>query len=362
MNNIRQKKRKLHITRKAVLSLMLGASIAVSVCGCSLSENALPKVVFTTGFRDNEVFRIEDSVCTIQEMMVYLINTQNGYENTFGYDIWSKETASGTVETQLKESVLAKVAQIKAMNLLAKEMEIELDDSEQQKAKDAAKSYYESLSDADIAAMKGVTEDEIAKIYSEYALADKLYDYIIRDINPEISDDEARTITVEQILVKTYTLNASGEKVPFSDSEREKARLTIQMVVNQLKEGASFEELVAEYNEADEGTISFGKGDMEEIYENTAFNLGNEEVSSVIETSEGFCIIKCISTFNREETEANKEKIVAQRKRQVFGEQYDAFVATLNKELNENLWNSITVTSDEGVTASNLWDVYYEFF
>ena len=35
----------------------------------------------------------------------------------------------------------------------------------------------------------------------------------IRDINPEISDDEARTIMVEQILIKTYALDGNGKRV-----------------------------------------------------------------------------------------------------------------------------------------------------
>ncbi len=37
-------------------------------------------------------------------------------------------------------------------------------------------------------------------LYREYAMADKVYQLIIQDINPEISDDEARKITVQQIL------------------------------------------------------------------------------------------------------------------------------------------------------------------
>ena len=38
-------------------------------------------------------------------------------------------------------------------------------------------------------------------------------EHLIADINPEISDDEARTITVQHILIKTYSLNEDGEKV-----------------------------------------------------------------------------------------------------------------------------------------------------
>ncbi|WP_242875391.1 peptidylprolyl isomerase [Butyrivibrio sp. INlla14] len=329
--------------------------------GCGLSEGTA-KVVFTTGFSNNEVFRIEDSVCSIQEVMVYLINTQNGYESTFGSQIWEAQTDQGTVSTQLKESVLAKLAQIKAMNLLAADMGITLDESELQNAKEAAAAYYDTLNQSDVDAMYGATEDTIFQVYSEYALADKVYDYIIRDINPEISDDEARTITVEQIFLKTYSLNAAGEKVPFNESEKNTTYLKATSIKNQLIEGSTFEELMTNYNEAEESTISFGKGEMDEAYEQAAFNLGTDEVSGIVETSDGYVIIKCISTFNREQTEYNKVRIVAERKREVFGEKYDAFVDTLTKELNEELWDSIEVTSNEAVTTSDLWKVYDVYF
>ncbi len=351
-------KRRKHFLIEYMLILVLALSMNLTACGINDST----KIVFTTGFKDDEVFRIEQSVCSLQEIMVYLINTQNGYEKTFGSDIWLSETDNGTVEVRLKESILAKVAQIKAMNLLAKEMEISLDDNEINKANSAASEYYESLSEEDINAMKGASLETIAQIYNEYALADKLYEYIIRDINPEISDDEARTITVEQIFLKTYSLDASGEKVPYGSSEKNAVLYRMRSIKNQLVDGTSFEELVSNYNEAEEATISFGKGDVDEAYEKAAFNLGTDEISDIVETKEGYVLIKCISTFNREETEYNKLKIVAQRKKEVFGEQYDAFVSTLTKELNEDLWNSITVTSDEKVTASSLWDVYNEYF
>ncbi|SCY61791.1 foldase protein PrsA [Butyrivibrio sp. INlla14] len=353
-------KHKVHIFQRSLCMALLITSL-FGLSGCGLSEGTA-KVVFTTGFSNNEVFRIEDSVCSIQEVMVYLINTQNGYESTFGSQIWEAQTDQGTVSTQLKESVLAKLAQIKAMNLLAADMGITLDESELQNAKEAAAAYYDTLNQSDVDAMYGATEDTIFQVYSEYALADKVYDYIIRDINPEISDDEARTITVEQIFLKTYSLNAAGEKVPFNESEKNTTYLKATSIKNQLIEGSTFEELMTNYNEAEESTISFGKGEMDEAYEQAAFNLGTDEVSGIVETSDGYVIIKCISTFNREQTEYNKVRIVAERKREVFGEKYDAFVDTLTKELNEELWDSIEVTSNEAVTTSDLWKVYDVYF
>ena len=333
----------------------------VLITGCS-ADTLGRKVVFTTGFSDNEVFRIEDVSCSLTETMVYLVNMQNGYEATFGSEIWRQQTDSGTVEDRLKESVLAKVAQIKVMNLLASENGIELDESELEKAKSAAEEYYETLSDSDKEAMNNVTVSDLAQIMAEQALANKLYDYIIRDINPEISDDEARTITVEQIFVKTYNLDQSGNKVPFEEKDKARAHDRIREAFIKLMNGGDFDEVLEQYNEADEGTISFGKGEMDSAYETAAFNLGTDEVSGIVETRDGYVIIKCISTFNREETETNKVKIMEQRKREVFGKEYDAFVETLTKELNSKLWYRVSLMTDSDATSSKLMDIYHKHY
>ena len=327
---------------RTLLALPLALAVSLTtLTGCGM-ESLDRKVVFTTGFSDQEVFRIEDSSCSLTEMMYYLNNTQKSYESSFGSGIWQQQTDSGTVEDRLKDSVLAKVAQIKAMNLLAAENGIELDENEIKEASAKASEYFATLTDDDKKAMNDVTLEDIISIYEEQAVADKLYDYIIRDINPEISDDEARTITVEQILIKTSTVDDDGNRVEYTSREKDAAHMRAREVLKKImNEEATFEELMAEYNEADESTISFGKGEMESSFEDAAFDLGTDKVSGIVETSEGYAIIKCISTFNREETEANKVDIVEERKREVFGAQYDAFVATLTKELNEKLWNSI---------------------
>lgn len=103
------------------------------------------------------------------------------------------------------------MAQVKTMNLLAKQHEVTLDEKEEEKVKEAAHAYYAGLNETEIRKMD-ISEETIEKLYAEYALADKVYEYIIKDINPEISDDEARTITVEHILIKTYTLDGAGKK------------------------------------------------------------------------------------------------------------------------------------------------------
>ena len=210
--------------------------------------------------------------------------------------------------------------------------------------------------------MDGVTQETVLQLYEEYALADKLYQYTIRDINPEVSDDEARTITVQQIMLKTYTLDASGQKVSVSDSSKQVIYKKMQEIQKQISSGTAFETLAEKYNEADAVTISFGKGDVDSALENAAFNLATDQVSDIIETGDGYEIIKCVTTFNRQETEANKVKIVEERKKEAFGQQYDDFADNLTRELNTELWKKVTLPHDDQITTSSFFEVYNKYF
>jgi foldase protein PrsA len=210
--------------------------------------------------------------------------------------------------------------------------------------------------------MLNVTRDDIVNMYSEYALAGKVYEYLIADINPEISDDEARTITVQHILIKTYTTNEEGERVPYSENAKREAFLKAKEALQRARDGEDFSQLISEYSEDTNDTYTFGKGTMDEDFEEASFNLGTDEISDIVETDHGYHIIKCISTFNRSETDRNKVKIVEQRRKEVFNEEYSKFVEGLTKNLNEKLWESVGFIDDENVKTDSFFSVYKDVF
>lgn len=346
---------------KKLTALFACVWLLLSLTACGESGNGT-KVIFTTGFGGDEVFRIGGSVCTVPEMMVYLTNTQNRYESVYGPEVWEVSLENVTMEENVKETVLAKLAQIKTMYLLAKDREVALDEAERRQVEQAAGEYFDSLNETEIELM-GVKYDTIEQLYEEYALADKVYRYIIQDINPEISDDEARTITVQHILFRTYTMDGAGNRVDYSERLRQSVREKACEVQQQAVSGEyDFVDLASRYSEDSTITYSFGKGDMEEGFEEVAFSLETGEVSPVIETDVGYHIIKCISTFDREQTDLNKLEIVEQRRREVFGQEYDAFVETLARQLNTGLWEDLALLHDEAVTTADFFDIYAKYF
>lgn len=344
---------------KPIVGIFTAVTMSLCVMGCGAKDENT-KIVLTTGFAKDELFRIGSVSCSQAEFMVYLTNTQNQYENVYGSEIWKTSVGDITLEDNIKDTVLAKIAQIKTMYLLAKEHQISLTDSELQSVKAAAKQYFDSLNETEIASMN-VTQEVIENLYVEYAHADKVYHSLIADINPEISDDEARTITVEHILFKTYIKDGAGNRVDYSDSMKEEIYKIAEGVYEKAISGEeSFTELAREYSGDATIRYSFGKGELDPVFEEAAFRLGTDEISEIVETSTGYEIIKCISTFDVEETDANKIKIVEKRKNEAFGNTYDAFVATLVRNLNETLWEEISLIESDMVSTDSFYDVYNE--
>lgn len=314
------------------------------------------RYVLTTGFERTELMRINGVSTYLPQMMLYLTTVQNQYEEIYGESIWNQPYNDVSLEDRVKDMVLAKLAQIKVMNLMASEYELTLNEVELEKINKASDEFFEGLNDVEKETLK-LTRADIFTAYSEYALAEKVYDYVIKDVNPEISDDEARTLTIQEIFIKTYSLDANGNKIKYSDrglkEARDKARLVRELAVT---EGESFEALQAKYDEGGIKTCSFGRDEVELEIEDVAFSLSQNEVSDVIETVDGYYIIKCISDFDLLETQANKIVILRERKSRAFNEQYDLYLKSITKILNKSLYDSIKMIHDPQVKTSTFFD------
>lgn len=344
---------------KSVLFLLLTAILIFSSCGWNKSS-----IVFTTGLNDQELFKISSSICTLPEVMVYLTTEKNQYESAYGVEMWEQDFGGVTLEEYLKETILGQIAQIKCMNLLAKQYKLELTEEEEQLVDSAAKKYFGMLSEDEIAYM-GVDKKTIEGLYREYAMANKVYAEITKDVSPEVSDDEARTITVEHILFKTYYLDEQGNRKEMSADEKKAQYQKAAQVLQRAKSAASeleFREIAKETTEDTEIEYAFGKGQMDPAFEEAAFNLDKGEVSDIVETEYGYHIIKCISNFDKEETDANKAVIVEKRKTEAFDKVYGEFIKSLPSEFNDKLWDSLTFEVNDKVKTREFFDVYNQYF
>ena len=338
-------------------------TILLTLTGCAKSDKT---VVLTTGFNKDEVFKVatsdETAVCTYPEVMVFLNDLTSQYTNAYGGDILNIAADGRTMAESIKDAVLADLSQIKAMRMLAAEEGVSLSENEMELSREAASEYYSSMSNG-MRNYLGADEEIYAEMFGEYALVNKYYNQMIADINPEISDDEARTITVYHIFVRTYDLLEDGSKQLMSAEDRKRAYELAVKLRDMANDGEhDFKELAMEYSDSSSIEYSFGLGETPESFETAAFNLGKDEISDVIATDNGYHIIKCISTFNMEETDRNKERISQEKKEAVFGSQYDEFAKTLITSINDELWDEIVPRVNSEMNPLTFMEVYHKYF
>lgn len=343
---------KIKITKWIAVMAALCSILTFTACGSKSTSIA-------TNIGKPFVFKIGSERAEETEFLLYLTNIANKYEKVYGTGFWElKEEDGTTMLDKCKNLALAQLAQVKAMKLLAKEKEIVLSEEENAMVLQAAQQYMDTLSSEEKAALGIEDISVIQEIYCDKFLADKLYLYLIRDVNPEISDDEARIITVQHILLKTYTVDDHGNRTELDAGACSKVLKKAEEILEEALDGESFESLTSKYNEDSKSTYSFGKGDMEEAFEKVAFDLAKDEISKVVRTSQGYHIMKCISTLDREQTDLNKEKLLISRKQQVFGETYNQFVAELKKQENKDLIQNMVLPGFDVADTMEMFEIY----
>lgn len=316
--------------RRRVLTGMLAA--AFFLCGCNIGGK---QIVFTNGASSEEVFNIGGDTCNLTEARMYLANYQNIYGKSYGIDLWQQGFQKKKLEKYIKEVGLSEMTKIVCMGLLAQEQGISLTEEEEQSIKTAAVEYYQSLNEAELT-YTGASEEDIVSMYKDYALANKVYQSLTKSVDEEVSDDEARIMEAMQIYVVSQE--------------------TANEVSAKLMAGEDFAAVASNYNEKPTIEISFGRGEMPKEVEETVFELDNEEISSCITTEDGYYFIKCINKFNEELTDANKSNILEAREKEVFENVYEEFVAGLTSNINEEVWDGITLVTDGSISTDSFFE------
>lgn len=347
--------------KRLIIAALLCLSLGSSVYGCSSQT----KGVFSAELKNNELFRINDSVCTLAEAKIYLTNLQDQYESVYDSNMWDEECGDITIEDYVKKTVVSQLAQIKSMALFAKEHEVELTEDEINTINKAAKEYYGSLNEDEIKYM-GITESDVAAAYSDYMLANKIYSSLTNETDTEVSDDEARVIKIQQIVINKFTIDSSGEQEEKTDEEKEEAKSAAyekaKSVLEKAQNGDDFPTLADNYSDIENCEISLGRGEISENLEKVIFDMENDEISDIIETEESYYIVKCLNSYDMEATDANKAVIIEQRKTKAFDEVYEVFVNSLDSCFNEELWSTVTFEKNENIKTSDFFDVYNRYF
>lgn len=311
------------------------------------------KIVLTTGFQDEELFRIDSDSCFAYEAIIYIANINNQYKKLYGNEFLTASVNGIYPSNDINNQVLAKITKVKVMDEMAGNYLVGLDDSDHEIIAEAAAEYYNGLTAADRQALGITNIDAIIKMYEEYRLAEKVYEYIVKDTNPEISDDEARTMIVKQIY-----FNSNG----LSDLEKSQLLNRANEVKKKAMDGEDFDSLAAANSDNEQVNYSYTKLSIDQKLKDKAFELSKDEISDVMEGEAGYYIILCVDPFDRAATDTTKEAIIKDKKLEVFESSYNRFAKDRRCYFNDEVWKEITSKDYSDIETAGFFDIYYNYF
>lgn len=275
------------------------------------------------------------------ETMVLLTTEKLRYENVYTEEIWTAAVdASGTTfENVLLPQVHDFLIELKNMSNMAEEQEITLTSREKELVAEAAGKYYMALGSENAKAFD-LEQSDVTELYTDYWISEKLVEQLTGALNLEVSDSEAKVITVSQIEV----------------SDRETAEEVLEMVQEASEE---FYSIAKEYSEQEEIKKQIYRGMMSDAYEDAAFAMEEGEVSGVIYSDGKYYLLQCVDDYDEEATKLRKDQMMREKKTEAFHTSYQAYKAEHPLIGDEELWNTLSVNNCPKVDA-DFFAIYEE--
>ncbi|MEY8338798.1 peptidyl-prolyl cis-trans isomerase [Lachnospiraceae bacterium 62-35] len=281
---------------------------------------------------------------TIPQAMIIVATERNRYEAVYTDRIWNvKMNEEGTTfETYLLEQIKSFLEEMRTVTMMAKERGIRLNGAEMETISRLTDDYYKRLTREDIDYM-GIRREDVQRMYEEYCLANKMVTETTKDMDLEVSDNEAKVIGLEQIEVWN----------------EETAELVCQKI---QEEGADFAAIAAEYSLNPELKRNLGRGEEDEALENAAFALKEGEISEVIQVGPAYYIVKCTNEYDVDATRERKKVLEIEKKDQVFRQIYNEYTAENPVDFGEGMWKKLEFSGGGGCTTTNFFQLYQEYF
>lgn len=325
------KKRKKQGMWKQVLVVCTASLMMAAVTGCS--DTGIPIV---SEVRENKGY-------SDAQAMIIITTEKNRYREIYSDEIWpvAVDSSGTTFQAYLLKAVHDYLDEWKLLNLLADDHQITLTSQEKEQLRKLSEAYFNGLTPEDIAYM-GVTMEDISYMYEQYYRVNQVVDELTKDVNLEISDSEAKIITVQEIIL----------------SSENAAQAAYAQVI---AEGAEFADVARSYSEDPEIEKQVGRNERPKVYEDNIFILGPGEIGPIILDGETYYIVKCISDYDEEATLERKQRLALLRKDQAFRQIYDDFAAEHHIASQGAVWNKVSFTDDDKSTTTNFFELYHEY-
>ncbi len=287
------------------------------------------------------------------------------YSSYFGDNFWTMDMGTDdegnaqTFEDYAKEQIIARIKQIIVLNNHAEEAGASLSEDEEKQCEEYAEAFAKDESGAEILAECGADKDDMTEIYEENALAAKVQEYMVKDTDTNVSDDEARETTISRVVFATTTTDDEGNTVDMSDEEKAQVLSTAQAALAKLQSGTDIADIAKEQNYTNTSeTFAVGESEEGEAFEKLLATMKDGDITQEVqECDNGYVIARLDAYTDADATESNRQSIISERQQTKFSEVYDGWTKDLEAEwnydedVNQELWAELVLHTEESTAT-----------
>lgn len=341
--------------KRIVSMIIVGAMSAALLSGCG-SQGASGSTK-----TEDAALTMEQGSVTMGEARLYAYVMKSQYEAYYGSSIWDMEVEDGvTFGDSMKDVITNQLVQMILLSSQAEDYGVSLSDEDNTAVEEYVENFKTNIGE-EIMTEEGITEDDVRSVVQKSTLAGNVYQAMFDKEEVELTDEEkadATCIKVQHVLVSTTETTKKddeGNNVDMTDEEIEAyksgQKAKAEEALQKAKNGEDFQALADEYSSENAGfEFSFDKNgydpvnmtSMVEPFYTAAWQLGEGEISDLVESQYGYHIIKCVSLNDEEATAASIESTESTKK-----------AASLDERLNK-LMDEVAYTESEEWKAYTL--------
>ncbi len=336
---------------KRSFGCILAVVMLICITGCN-------RVKITTGLTKSQFAKIDGVVVSMDVAELLLSEYKYSYEQLFDSQVWNKSIGDATTEEYVKNKTASTLRNIILAGNMSGELRITLTDAENNRIEEAAQDYIDSLG-REAATLE--LREAVEEFYYYLLLADKGFYGVTDSVDTKVSTDEARRIYVQYIFFGTTEYDEEHRVVSFSKGEKLAKKDIAQGVLKKALDGEDFLALAGEYSDDVINSMELGQGETDKEFEKAAYMLESGEISSVIETENGYYIIKCINYNVESDYEEQCERVILSRRRELYSEQYISYANDKSVEFNDSFWENVNI-KELNSGSGLLYTIYKEYF
>ncbi len=330
----------MKLLKKECVAVIVAGVLAIGLlmgCGSSVDHD---EVIGTVG----------DSEISFGVANFYIRMVQSRYEAYYRdltgdvpAEFWLQQWDGGSYQDSVKKEILEVLENLYLLRQHAEEYDVVLTEEEERAIAQAAADFEEDNTLEAKEKISGYTK--YIQEYLELAtIQEKMGAPMKEGVDEEVSDEEAAQKSMKYVYFEYAKKDEDGYSEDMTNDEKKELKAIAEEFAKNLKASKEKDiDSAAEKAGLEVETVTFDSDTKVPFADfiAAADKLKENEVTDVIESGDGLYVGVLTSLLDREATDAEKERIIEERKT----EQYDSLIEKWRGEteivLNEEIWQGI---------------------